>query len=146
VDSALSDPAVVCALNLDLRNYYGRSVSCSGLSTHAHSADSAYSTRQKSANHKRKLHTSGAHSSFSDFTKNNFSLLESTPAAARRSSSGNQLESSVDINDFPTAFPLASVVTSSTSSICLGPRSSFLSPSASCRSLDILKKRKLAIN
>jgi hypothetical protein len=146
VDSALSDPAVVCALNLDLRNYYGRSVSCSGLSTHTQSADNEYSTRQKSANHKRKLHSAGAHSSLSDFTKNNFSLIENTPASARRSSSGNQLGSCVDKNDFPTAFPLASVVTSSTSSTCLGTRSSFLSPSASCRSLDILKRRKLAVS
>ena len=146
VDSALSDPAVVCALNLDLRNYYGRSVSCSGLGALTHSTDGASTTRPKSTNHKRKLYATGAHSSFSDFTKNNFSLIDNPPAPARKSMSSNQIDSSVDKNECATAFLPPSMLTSSNSSTSSGPRSSLLSPSASCHSLDILKRRKLAIS
>ena len=92
VDTALSDPAVVSALNADLKIFYGHSVSCNNLAATVHDAEHSYFSRQKAIKLKRKLISTSTYTSFSaqahghasvaDFSRNFFSISDNANAAA----------------------------------------------------------------
>ena len=153
VDTALCDPAVILALNQDLRNFYGRSVSCTNIVTYK--PDNSCLTR-RTGKQKRKLSKiGGSQSCVIDFPGILYEPKVTGVALAgcqHHSNPEMRTQSTLDpglkleSNDVWKTNTVSSDIGSSSST---NSSSSFLEPSVftpshtSTSSLDIIKKRRV---
>ena len=153
VDTALRDPAVVLALNQDLRNFYGRSVSCTNIVTY--NPDNSCLTR-RTGKQKRKLSKiGGLQSCVVDFPEIFYDSTVTGVASAgcqhhsnpeMRTQSTLDPGSKLESRDVWKTNTVSSDIGSSSST---NSSSSYLEPSvftpshASTNSLDIIKKRRV---
>jgi hypothetical protein len=154
VDTALCDPAVVQALNQDLKKFYGRSVSCTNIVSY--NPDNSFLTR-RTGKQKRKLSkVGGVQTCMLDFPEPFYGSKVSGVASAgsqhhsnpeMRKSSAMDPEPKLESRGMWKTNTVSSDIGSSdsTNSSCSFLEPSVFTPShASTNSLDIIKKRRVS--